>query len=460
MNTYSEDWRLDWDSDLSVLLKNAEEAEQGLSYLSPCGSEAARKELGSYYTPADVSLFFWTEFLRLTHIHDYNDIEIFWHRHHFVEPSAGAGALIFALFKKGVEIGLSPQQIACIHLTVIDINAVALDFIREQISWLENRWSIVFSNINYECNDFRRHKLTESSRALLFFGNPPFVSNPRGSKWRNLFADFLERSISQGKKDGHCHFILPVSIAFSRDYAKLRQQMRGLGKSIAISSFDNIPDTLFPSGKPEHTNTNKANSQRCCILTIFPTNKAKILSTRMHRWGKNQRQQLLSSPPHYYDISDYDFDDQFPRPENEAILRYLDNTNAAKRFASLICKGGKHKLYVASVARNFIGFREEASSGVHCLAFDNKESMILGLLILSSDVFLNYWRSVGDGFHVTSANIMDFPLHTNFMNLITNEIPMGNRMWKNRKQFVKTKKHPKGLTTSYDFSTAALRLCP
>ena len=458
MNTSNEGWKSDWDSDLSCILKNAEESEQSLSYLSPCGSEAARKELGSYYTPVDVSLLFWTEFLRLTQIQDDSDFESFWNKHHFVEPSAGAGALIFALFKKAGELGLSPQQIAKIHLTIVDINTAALGFIRAQISWLEQRWNITFLNISYACNDFRNHKFTEVSRALLFFGNPPFVSNSRGSKWRNLFADFLEGAISQGGQKGTCHFILPVSIAFSRDYIKLRQQMRGLGKSIAISSFDNIPDTLFPSGKPEHINTNKANSQRCCILTIFPSKNPKILSTRMHRWGKSQRHQLLTSPLHYHDISDYDFDDQFPRPESAAVLKYLNQANAAKRFASLICKSGKHKLYVASVARNFIGFREDLPSGGHCLAFDSKESMILGLLILSSDVFLSYWRSVGDGFHVTSANIMDFPLHTDFMNLIAKEIKAGDRMWKNRKQFIKTKKHPKGQTTSYDFRAVALKV--
>jgi len=439
-------------------MHKVEDAEQALSYISPCGSEAARKKLGSYYTPADVSLFFWAEFLALNGLEDSKHIADFWGRHHFIEPSAGAGALVLALLKKGGELGLSLHQLAATELTIIDINQAALDFVQEQLSWLEKRWSIFFSNIRYVCSDFLDCTLPISPRVPLFFGNPPFVTNPRGSDWKNLFADFLDRSLRQSGPEGLCHFILPVSIAFSRDYARLREKIRETGKSVAISSFDNIPDTLFPSGKPKHTNTNKANSQRCSILTVFPENTPRVLATRMHRWSKNERQKLLSSPPRYHDVTDCGLNEQFLRPENELIIHYLNNSRNDPRFHTLLSDKGPYSLFVASVARNFIGFRECSSSSVHHLRFDTEKAAYSALLILSSDLFLDYWRSVGDGFHVTKTNIMEFPLHSKLMKLIGTKTSKGKGMWEKRMDFAKTKRHPGGMTVSYDFSPSALSL--
>lgn len=439
-------------------MQQAEEAEQVLSYLSPCGSEAARKKLGSYYTPADVSLFFWGEFLALNKVKEGITATKFWEKYHFIEPAAGAGILIFALLKKGSELGLSLHNLASTELTIVDINRAALDFIKGKVSWLESQWGIVFQNIRYICSDFRECTIPVSLRIPMFFGNPPFVSNPKGSAWKNLFADFLERAIRQSGPEGQCHFVLPLSIAFSRDYARLREQMRETGKSIALSSFDNIPDTLFPSGKPEHTNTNKANSQRCSILTVFPEKKPRILSTRMHRWAKEEREHILTNSPTYHDVTGYVLDDQFPRPENTSILRYIEGSEHAPQFDTLVSRNGRYILCVSAVARNFIGFREDDSSGVHHLRFDTKKAFCSALLILSSDLFLDYWRTVGDGFHVTRTNIMDFPLHTQLIQFVGTKTATGCKMWESRMKYAKTKHHPGGRTISYDFSPMALKI--
>ena len=439
-------------------MQKAEDSEQTFSYCSSCRSEASRKKTGSYYTPSDASLFFWTEFLALNGVNDRGEIADFWANHHFIEPSVGAGALVLALFKKGAELGLSLHQLALIELTIIDVNQAALNFVRNQLSWLERKWGLAFCNIQYICCNFLECRLPLSQRTPLFFGNPPFVTNSKGGEWRNLFADFLSRALGLCGPEGRCHFILPLSVAFSRDYARLRSQIRATGKSIALCSFDNIPDTLFPSGKPEHNNTNKANSQRCSILSIFPSKTPRILSTKMHRWRKEDRNRLLSSPPQYHDVTDYCLDEQFPRPENAAILRYLRGAKNCPRFRDITSNDGQHNLFVATVARNFIGFREDHSSSVHNPHFSTKRDFYVSLLILSSDVFLDYWRTTGDGFHVTRANVMEFPLHQNLMTIIEDEAAKGRKIWETRMDFAKTKRHPNGITTSYDFSPSALSL--
>ena len=439
-------------------MQEAEGAEKTLSYLSSCNSEAARKRLGSYYTPADVALYFWTEFFSLNGLEEGFRIKKFWGQHHFVEPAAGAGALVFALLKKGGEMGLELHHLEDTNLTIIDINQAALDFVSNKLNLLSAQWGFAFRNIHYICRDFRDCTLPDSPRAPLFFGNPPFVTNPKGSRWKNIFADFLERALCLSGPKGLCHFILPVSIAFSRDYVHLREQICATGKSVALSSFDNIPDTLFPSGKPEHTNTNKANSQRCSILTVFPSDKPCALSTKMHRWKRNERASLLASRPVYQDISEYNFDNQFPRPENVAVLRYLNETVDSPRFHTLLSNSGPYSLFVASVARNFIGLRENSNSGAHQLRFDTKEKFYFALLILSSDIFMDYWRTVGDGFHVTRTNLLDFPLHRKLMKNVSDKVTKGRYLWEKRAKYAKTKRHPNGITLSYDFRTSALCL--
>ena len=366
--------------------------------------------------------------------------------------------MVLALLKKGGEMGLSLHHLAETDLTIIDINQAALDFVSDRLEQLAARWGITFSNIQYICCDFRDCTLPASLRTPLFFGNPPFVTNPNGSKWKNLFADFLECSLQQIGPKGQCHFILPVSIAFSRDYAPLRKKIRNVGKSVVLSSFDNIPDTLFTSGKPKHTNTNKANSQRCSILTIFPSKKPCVLSTKLHRWRRNERMRLFSSHPLYHDVTEYNFDTQFPRPENTVILRYLNEAMGDPRFHTLLSDTGPHSLFVSSVARNFIGLREDSTSGAHHLRFETKKMLYLALLILSSDIFFGYWRTVGDGFHVTQTNLLEFPLHRKLMGCVSKKITKGRYLWEKRMKHTKTKRHPNGVTISYDFSASVLRL--
>lgn len=445
-------WRSDWANDLKKVISSAESAERDLSYLTPCQSELARKAIGSYYTPADVARFFWAEFFGLTSDPSDYQMASFWTEHHFIEPSAGAGALIFSLLREALSRGLSPNDLSSFDLTVIDINQDALSFVQSMFEQLEASWGIKFPNIRYINQNFLDCALPVSPKKPFFFGNPPFVTNERGGKWKNLYADFLERALVQGGDHGKCHFILPLSFAFSRDYEALRSLALGTGKTLALSSFDNIPDTLFASGKPEHTNTNKANSQRCSILSVFPAERPRVLSTKLHRWRKSERTQLLSSSPTYHDISDCEWGNQFIRPENAQILQYISDNSDSKRIRDFVAKDGPLQIFVAPVGRNFIGLRDEDASASTRLTFESDQQLNLVLLLLSSDLFLGYWRTVGDGFHITKGNILDFPVSKNVERRALYLNSLAIKLWTNRDNYAKLKRHPRGFTKSYDFS--------
>lgn len=433
----------------------AEEAESGLSYISSCGTEEARKLIGSYYTPIDVARFFWNEFFRLADIKTPNQARQFILSHKFVEPSVGAGALFFALLEKLASLGVPPELLTAIDAEFVDINNEALNFVRGRIGQLEETWGLQFSSLKFTNQDFRDVHFETSGKARIFFGNPPFVANRRNtSRWKNLFADFVDVSLRVAGSNGSVHYILPLSIAFSRDYQELRKGLRERRAKIQLSHFDNIPDTLFKSGKPLHKNTNKANSQRCTILSVVPDEKTSILSTPLLRWSKAERPEVLGTSPHYFDVSSYAFDDQIPRPRSERILHYLKHSSEAPSLGSFIDSKGKHSVMVAGVARNYIGIRTSGGKGIHDLRFCSKDYALKMAAIISSDLFFDYWLSIGDGFHLTKSNILEFPVHPAIEQTLSARLSDLQKVWRSRRRYQKSKLNSGHETKSYDFTEA------
>lgn len=411
--------------------------------------------MGSYYTPVDVARFFWAEFFPQAGITDAASARAYLETHHFIEPSVGAGALFFALLERFALMGLTPETLSRISADLVDLNDRALGFVRSEVSSLEASWGVRFAKLNCVHGDFRQFRPSHADRPSVLFGNPPFVSNgPGTSKWKNLFADFLEIALRESKEGGAVQFVLPLSVAFSKDYRELRGMLRDHKRAIVLSSFDNIPDTLFKSGKPLHGNTNKANSQRCSILGVFPSGAHRVLSTRLHRWARAERASILGSPPKYMDVTSYGFDDQFPRPANERILDYLDVSNGGGRLGDMVARDGGHRLHVAGVARNYIGIRDVSGSGVHDLGFARRGDFYGALQILGSDLFLDYWLSVGDGFHLTKANLLNFPLHPVLVGVIRSRQRKAENVWRMRGKYEKTKLNAGRETKSFDFSKA------
>jgi len=449
----------EWECEANNVLLAAEKAEAELSYSSDCISEDLRKVSGSYYTPADVADHFWAIFFERRKLSTPEEVRHFVSGCVFVEPSVGAGALFFSLLKAIIRRGLNPTDLSLVKADLIDINEQALQFIRQQIDRLERLWNIKFLGIRLIHQDFRNYQMNNQSSFSVFFGNPPFVANERGaSDWKNLYADFLELSLRIGGCSSHLHFILPLSITFSRDYAALREQLLAANLKISISSYDNIPDTLFKSGKPKHTNTNKANSQRCSILSAVPSNSPSLSSSQLHRWAKSERADLMASIPVFMDMSGYNLDDQFPRPTDSFIAEYLLVDAETKRLSKFTSKSDLYQLFVAPVARNYIGFREQDANGCNILCFSTEEAFLTTLGILSSRLFFNYWLSIGDGFHVTKSNVLNFPVTKIVEEKVWALHPDIQHYWKNRKRFEKVKLNNGRYARSFDFSSIAPRL--
>lgn len=445
------------ENNLRALLARSEVAEFNLSYSDSKTSEVERKRNGSYFTPRDVAIHFWRSFFRLNKITSKSEAEQFISRHRFIEPSVGSGTLVLALFRVLIEYGVDLETIGSVELEMVDINARALDFVDNCLAKLDRDCSIGFCNLSFSHSDFLNYEIQPQGKPIVLFGNPPFVKNVNNtSPWKNSFADFLEVGLSSTGPSSHLHFILPLAIAFSRDYRKLRKYLLHRESStIALSHYDNIPDTLFKSGKPRSENSNKANSQRCSILTVSPSDQQRVLSTKLHRWTTSERRSFLREALTYLDITDVAYESQIIRPENRSILRYLQSASTGVRLHDFTGANGEHRLHVGSVARNFIPIREAFSYGTHCLKFSSRRRFLIAFFILSSQLFFDYWRTVGDGFHVTKSNLLDFPISDELAGLAEDSLDNAEGRWMRRNEYVKVTKNSGRVVRSFDFTAAS-----
>lgn len=438
-----------WEQTINEAFFAAEAAEMGLAITEDPGNIDERLSTGSFYTPADVVDHFWREYFDF---HDLADLDAL--RRHlanvtFVEPSAGAGIFLFGLMRAALSAGCSGEDIQSLRIVAVDVNSAALKFIDERLRDIEARSHLSFSHIQLQNLDFLDFTLPAETQAS-FVGNPPYVRNKPGSRWKNLYADFLQRMLDLPLRQRSISMIVPLSVAFSRDYVNLRRALAPM-PGLRLESFDNIPDCLFKAGKPGNQNTNKANSQRCSILSVRDAGPIRREATALQRWFRGDRSDLLARSPAYFDVSSYQFDQQIPRPSVDWIMPYLEHP--ADILLGDLLHDGEFGFAVAGVGRNYIGLRdpvsEEASSVL--LKFASQRHMLWALQVLGSPLFYEFWRTVGDGFHITRSDIARFPMTSSVISACMQGESRAKAIWASRAAFERTKLNSGKEICSFDF---------
>lgn len=439
---------------LDEVISQTEVAELSLTSAGSSSTITGRKETGSYYTPVDVADHFWAQFFRFHEVRSADDFRHLIAKTHFVEPSAGAGIFVFTFIRQALAFGLSVQELSQLHFSVIDVNFAALQFVHHKLAELDTEAAIRLPNVGLVQQDFLQWSATTKSSHVIFVGNPPFVTNQRGARWRNMFADFVEAMLNFQSASVSLSLILPVSVCFSRDYVDLRRQIMQSGMGVSAASYDNIPDCLFKAGKPESQNTNRANSQRCTILHVGGREFSVRESSPMIRWTARNRNEVLQGLPAYQDYSNYLFDNQIPRPSTNWILKYLSENKSSPTLKSQMTRHAKSDFSIGAVARNFIGVREPSigdATSISIKAETELDRMVL-LQILGSSIFFEYWRSLGDGFHVTSDLIERFPISERLYKCCLANISSAKHQWNNRAQVLKEKLNSGRVVRTFDFS--------
>ncbi|QPC85705.1 hypothetical protein GA830_02370 [Mesorhizobium sp. NBSH29] len=226
--------------------------------------------------------------------------------------------------------------------------------------------------------------------------------------------------------------------------------------SISASSYDNIPDCLFKTGKPDSTNTNRANSQRCTILNIGGPDPMLREAAPLLSWSAAERTTLLSTVPRFRAFNSDDPSGQIPRPASDALADYMHGASGARPLRTFLSKIGKPVFSVGGVARNYIGIRDYEAAVAGCIPIKthSEEERGLVLQILSSKLFYDYWRTYGDGFHVTVDLIERFPVADPLARRLNRNVNLARHVWDSRSSFAKEKLNSGRVIRSYDFRAA------
>jgi hypothetical protein len=444
-----------WTQAIDQAIIAAEEAELELSRQGAHAPAEQRKASGSYYTPSDVAGHFWDLFFRHHRISDLTSLLAFTSSNDLVEPSAGSGMFVFSFLRKAASLGATPDSLASLRFHVIDINLSALRFFAEQMRQIEAAVGVRFAGVGPSQNDFLEWTTTTRIENAVFVGNPPFITNPRGHSWRNLYADFVAAMLDYRSVKG-VSLILPLSVCFSRDYAALRDMIRNARMGISASSYDNIPDCLFKAGKPDSTNTNRANSQRCTILNLGGPDPDVREASALLSWSARERGAVLSSVPDFQPIQDSDQTGQLPRPASDALSSYMESAKGARPLRAMLSKIGRPVFAIGGVARNYIGIRDIDTPGPGSIPIKAASEEDRGILlqILSSALFYDYWRTYGDGFHVTVDLIERFPVTQELAAQCARNQAQARQVWAGRAAYAKEKLNSGRVVRSYDLRAA------
>lgn len=434
---------------INIALDNAEFSENDLA-----GEHVTRKNTGSYYTPIDVVDHFWMLFWRHHNINNKESMVGFIKKIQFVEPSIGSGVFLFGLVRSLINFGLNIDEITKINFIGIDINNKSLEFVNKTLLTIQTSNSIKFEKILLLNKDFLEWSPSTITNKIIFIGNPPFINNPRGSRWRNTYAEFIEKMLLIKQMWG-ISLILPLSICFSKSYSELRKAIKITELPLSVSSYDNIPDSLFTFGKPNNLNSNKSNSQRCSIVNLGGTRTGVTESSPLLRWKKAERSNFLLKLPNFNSCDDFDIEHQIPRISDGELIDYLrESSFGSINIKHLISESTKAVYCIGSVARNYISFREfnNKDNGVIPIFTDNQDNSMILLQILGSNIFYKYWLSLGDGFHVTKNLVLNFPISQRLLSLCEQNINNALKIWETRELYKKIKMNSGKKIVSYDFS--------
>lgn len=412
---------------------------------------AARKHVGSFYTPSDVADFM------VRSIAGLDPEAAAW-----LDPACGSGAFLIAVLRHLRERGLRREGLvtfATSHLFGLDLSALAADFaafsiVHHLLDDIDGPpvavWSAVRSNLVAvdALQVCERDREVEGSLSLAtLFGalpgplrllcNPPYASSADSRHARNwaslrsdrpggsLFLPFVEMAWRlDGRPGDAAALVVPLSIGTSRttDHVRCRSAMADGGGHWSMLFFDRQPHALF--GEDAKT--------RNAILVRRQSDGFEVRTSRLLRWTSRQRATIFTE------------DRSVPLPtgnirrivpkigsEREASLYNAltsyrlrsverpDHTSVALASIAGMVKPGD--VYVSGTAYNFLNvFRRYpdqrrfggafSDSKVHRLTFRGSAEAEAMFALLTSRVAFWLWHVECDGFHVPAWFLDELPL--------------------------------------------------
>jgi len=389
-----------------------------------------RRNSGIHHTPHDVTDFMGRESIRLFEDMKSSDIgELA-----ICDLSVGAGAFLLQISRIMSErTGLRVAELLRENIIGFDIDKEVL-MVAGLCFHLQSGCPTPVSEYNLHCLDSLRRNATrriskkiselpksDGDRADITIGNPPYVraiahewrgSGFRSENCRNLSAYFLEQATFSTREGGVVSQIVPLALIQSKNTVSIRELLEKNMSMIDILALDCVPGYIFDQGKIG-SNSNSAITQRVTIITaVIGKEKPRVRSTRLIRWGSDERDQLFRNvkrtiiPSHLRDGYSY------PLVGDIRMKKAFIHAHSSNRSLSeILSHSGTMKLFVPKAIRYFAtASRIDLNREQESLRFINRKNRDLAQILINSSFFYWYWRIIGNGFQVSKNDIHSLPL--------------------------------------------------
>jgi len=256
-------------------------------------------------------------------------------------------------------------------------------------------------------------------------GNPPYLParQRRSAATRDfataacpdVYAWVLERSAALVRPGGRCGMIVPLSLAFSEDFAACRRLLFAQYGDNWFAHFARIPSALF-AGDVRVRNTihlgHKSPSAR-------PTQ-----TTRLHRWFDAARPVLFESLVHV-PFRPEPWGQRLPKVGSARLLAALQTRLQATRARLADCfaaRPTRYRLHFKKTAYNWLTFCRRLPpcydakghpiphTQFDVVCFPDAHLRDLAQLFLNGKWAFAFWCAVGDDFHVARWTFDEFPI--------------------------------------------------
>lgn len=441
------------------------------------GDRAARKEVGSFYTPSDVADFM------VECVAGPEPENAVW-----LDPACGSGVFLVAVLRCLERRGLSQEAVeefATTNLRGLDISPLATDFAAYAViahigsrlasspaeAWRKIRGNLVAVDalrVTARSNA-PGHSLSiddlfgARDEPLKVVCNPPYAGSghstgrrhwaslSNGSAATSLCLPFVEMAWKfDGSPCDSAAFVVPLSVATNRssNHAILREELVRGGGEWTMLFFDRQPHALF--GEDAKT--------RNVIMLRRQAEQFSVQTSRMLKWTSRQRPSIFTEGravplretsikrlvPKLGSSTEVEFYERL----TAYALRSTTRPNLSSIAPSEIAEAADERdVFVGGTAYNFLNvFRSYpaqgdvdstlSSSKAHRLRFPTAELAAAGFALLSSRVSFWLWHVECDGFHVPAWFLDDLPLFDLSLSLAQEQqlSGLGQALWQASRQ--------------------------
>ena len=257
-------------------------------------------------------------------------------------------------------------------------------------------------------------------------GNPPYIATSKvrrdynvksyvTSQASDVYAWCLERTAALTLRSGYTGMIVPLSLAFSRDFASTRSLLLQAYGGNWFSSYARIPAALFAADVRVRNVIHIGSKTEARELRAF--------TTRLHRWFEEYRPYLMATLS-YVSYNPAPWKERIPKLGSAALIQGFERWlgQGCSVAAVLEPQPGPHALAFKKSAYNWLSFgRDEApcfdaddtkisQSECGTSYFRHNDFANAALLILNGKIQYAYWVALGDDFHVAQWMFDELPI--------------------------------------------------